>query len=72
MIKYFGVGGENMELYQAPEPKEIIWENTFISKRKSFILKLIGWGLSLLVLVIVTVAFYFIINEKTKWVEEVV
>ena len=68
LIHHFGQGGENISLDEAAEPKEIIWENMNLPKPKRTRRKLIGWGLSLLVLVIVTVIFYFILRAKTELV----
>ena len=53
-----------MKIKEAPEPKEILWNNINVSKKKKIALRLLGWGLSLLSLVIVTIIFYFILVEK--------
>ena len=50
---------------EAAEPKEIIWENMNLSKSQRVKKKLLGWGLSLLVIIVITVIFYFVIEQKT-------
>ena len=58
---YFGPGSENIKIKEAPEPKEILWNNINVPQSKKIMLRILGWGLSLLVLVIVTIAFYFML-----------
>ena len=58
---YFGLGSEEISIKEAPEPKEILWKNVNVSKRRKIALRILGWGLSLALLVVATVVFYFIL-----------
>ena len=58
-IQAFGAGGERVEMTIAPNPKEIIWNNIDVTNERRVSLKTLGWILSILVLTVVTVIYYF-------------
>lgn len=58
-----------MEIDEAPEPKEIIWENINFPQEKRIIKLLIGWGLTALFIAAVTGVFYVILTAKGHAVE---
>lgn len=49
---------------EAPEPREILWDNINVSNSNKILYKLVGWGLSILLLLLVTLIFYFIMEKK--------
>ena len=49
---------------EAPEPKEIIWENMNMKGKNKVFNYILGWFLSILLLAVVTVIFYFIMEQK--------
>ena len=55
-----------IKVKEAPEPKEILWRNVNVSRKKKLLLYLLGWGMSLLVLIIATIVFYFILVQKAQ------
>lgn len=65
MDKYFDNPAEPLVIVEAPEPREIIYENLPYQHDKGKNL-LIGWGLSLIFLVIITIVFYFLQLIKTN------
>ena len=68
LIKYFGDQGANINIQEAPEPKEIIWENMLYSSSKRFGRIMLGWGLSIAFIAVITLLFYFILKWKTHQV----
>lgn len=63
---YFGVGSEKISIKVAPEPKEICWENVNVPHKTKVLLYIVAWGLSILVLGVVTLAVYFIYEYKAQ------
>lgn len=63
--QFFGIGAEDITIKEAPEPKEILWKNVNVDKDKKFALYLTSWGLSTLLLLIITIIFYFVLEQKT-------
>ena len=59
-IQYFGKYGENVQIAEAPDPKQILWENVSMEGSAKMMKKFTGWMLSFLVLLVVTIIFYFI------------
>ena len=55
---------DELNVKQAPDPKEIIWENLNYPKNQRWFKVLIGWLLSLLVLGAITGIVYILIHEK--------
>jgi hypothetical protein len=55
---------------EAPEPREIIWENVSLTQKTRVYLTATGWFLSIMVLIVLTVVFAFISKEKSILVEE--
>ena len=53
-----------MKVIQAPEPQEIIWENSNVPENRRILLKILGWGLSFFVLFAVAVVFYFLLSAR--------
>lgn len=58
--KYFG-NYCHLRVDEAPNPEEIIWENFNLPKKKRIIRVILGWILSIIVLVAVFVVFYFVL-----------
>lgn len=63
--KHFNNPEEPLTIEEAPEPREIIYENLQYSHGRMKNI-LIGWGLSLLFLVVITIVFYFLQLIKTN------
>ena len=66
LIEFFGMQGAEVEVREAPEPREIIWENINYPSSKRFGRILLGWTLSALFIAFITVIFYFILKWKTQ------
>ncbi len=64
MVEFFGKEGEHIEIDEAPEPKEIIWENINFPQEKRIIRLVIGWVLTALFIAAVTAVFYAILTAK--------
>lgn len=69
-MEFFGKDGELVEVDEAPEPKEIIWENINFPQEKRIIRLIIGWALTALFIAAVTGVFYGILTAKGHAVEE--
>lgn len=63
-MEFFGREGEHIEIDEAPEPKEIIWENINFPQEKRVIRLVIGWVLTALFIAAVTGVFYAILTAK--------
>lgn len=63
-MEFFGKEGEHIEIDEAPEPKEIIWENINFPQEKRIIRLVIGWVLTALFIAAVTAVFYAILTAK--------
>lgn len=59
-----------MEASGAPEPKEIIWENINYPNQKRVVRLVIGWALTVVLIVVVTGIFYGILYAKGLAVEK--
>lgn len=58
-----------MEIEEAPQPKEIIWENINFPQEKRIVRLAIGWGLTALFIAAITGLFYVILIAKVHAVE---
>ena len=67
--KYFGENASSIYLEEAPEPKEILWENINYPRKRRYARIFVGWLLSVLFVASVTVIFYFILVEKSELLE---
>lgn len=67
--KYFSWMGDEVQIKQAPDPKEIIWENVNFPKNERWFKVLIGWILSGLVLGGITTVVYFLISAKGQMLD---
>jgi hypothetical protein len=65
-VEFFGMQGSEVDVSEAPEPREIIWENFNYPSSKRFGRILLGWTLSALFIAFITVIFYFILKWKTQ------
>lgn len=64
----FGVENNSILMEQAPEPREIIWENIkYESTRKYSIL--LGWTLSILFLIVIWIVYFYLQELKSKFIE---
>lgn len=65
LVSYFGNPEEPIIIEEAPEPREIIYENLQYARGRIKNI-LLGWGLSLLFLLCITVVFYLLQLVKTN------
>lgn len=67
--KFNGEEWKKTAIKEAPEPREIFWENISLSSDRKVELTILGWILSILVLAVLTAIFALLIREKSKFVE---
>jgi hypothetical protein len=65
LVQFFGPHGADIEVTEAPEPREIIWENVNYPSSKRVGRILLGWTLSALFIAVITGVFYWILKWKT-------
>lgn len=68
--QWLGAGAQGVVAQSAPDPKEIIWENINLSRRRQALRGVLGWSLTAVACVVVTGAFYGVLYVKGSEVEK--
>lgn len=57
---------DSVTLDEAPDPREIIWDNINYPKYKRLLRVILGWALSIVFVAIILVPFYFLVDYKAS------
>jgi hypothetical protein len=68
--RHFGEKATDIKVNRAPEPKEIMWENINYPNEKRVIRLVVGWVLTVALIVVVTGIFYGILEAKGNAVDQ--
>lgn len=59
----------NIEFKDVPEPKEINWQHINEPDHKRVVRMILGWMMTSLFLLTITVLFFFLLSEKSTLIE---